>query len=75
MSITNKCEDKGGIGDVDNFESLDIDFHNANKKRTEIADTDITSLKQKGGNNTGKEDTGLCRMFSNLSKNAIEGTK
>ena len=31
MNIANECEDEGEIGEVDDFESLDIDFHYANE--------------------------------------------
>ena len=31
MSVANECEDKEEIEEVNDFESLEIDFHNANK--------------------------------------------
>ena len=31
MSIANENNNKGEIGEVDNFDSLDIDFHDTNK--------------------------------------------
>ena len=81
VSFTNECEDKGGIGEVDDFESLDIDFHNVNEtsmlspSSKKSADTDDTSLRHKGQNYIRKKDIALCRYFINLSKNAFEGTE
>ena len=81
--LINECEDKGEIGEVDDFESLDINFHDANKismfspssKKTKISDTDDTFPKQKRQNYTREEDIVLCRSFINLSKNAMEGAE
>ena len=83
MSITNECEDEGEIGDVNNFDSLDINFHETKEtnmlsppgKKPKITDTDDTSPKQKGWNYIREEDIVLCRAFINLSKNSIEDTE
>ena len=69
VSIINECEDEEEIGEVNDFKSLEIDFHNANKmsmfspssKKPKIVDTDDTSPKQKGQNCTREEDIMLGR--------------
>ena len=82
--ILNGYKDGGGIGEVDNFDSLVMDFHNTNKnkivkndtfspstKKSKITDTDNTYLKQKEQNYRREEDIVLCRSFINPSKYSI----
>ena len=84
ISISNECDGKGENGEIDDFDLLDIDFHNTNEinianndtfspsiRNTKITDTDNTSPKQKGWNYTREEEIVLCRSFINLSKNSI----
>ena len=78
--IINEDNNKGEVRDVDDFDSLDINFYDTNKtnmfsppgKTQKIADIYNTSLRQKGWNYTRDKDIALCRTFINLSKKAIE---
>ena len=78
--IINEDNNKGEVRDVDDFDSLDINFYDTNKtnmfsppgKTPKIADIYNTSLRQKGWNYTRDKDIALCRTFINLSKKAIE---
>ena len=57
LSISNECDNKGEIGEVDDFDSLDIDFYN--KSKTNIAKNDTFFPSTKKLKTTDTDDTTL----------------